>query len=52
MKVNEDNSKALGMVNGQYKNNWRFSSNDFLNNIGYLVSDPTFDLWGSRLWEK
>ena len=38
MKVDEDNSKYVGMMNGQ--------------NIGCLVSDPTFGLGGSRLWDK
>ena len=52
MKLNEENDKALVMVNGQYRNNWRFSSNKLWKNIGCLVSDPTFDLGGSRLWKK
>ena len=29
MKVNEDNSKALGMVNGQYKNIGGFQAMNF-----------------------
>ena len=52
MKVEEDNVKSLGMVNGQYQKVWRFYSNVFWKNIGFLVSAPTFGLEGSRMWKK
>ena len=48
----EYNGKALGKGNVRYRKVRRFSSNEFWKNIGCLVSAPTFDLWGSRLWEK
>ena len=38
--------------NVQYRKVRRFSSCEFWNNIGCLVSAPTFGLGGSRLWEK
>ena len=52
MKVDEDNVKAVAMVNGRYEKFWRFSSNEFCRNIGCLFLDPTFGIGGSRLWEK
>ena len=52
MKVDEDNSKPLGMVNGQYQKVWRFSSNKFWKKNGCLVSAPTVGIGGSRIWEK
>ena len=52
MKVEEENVKAVGMVNGQYLKVRRFSSNEFWKNIGCLVSDPTFGRGGSKLWDK
>ena len=52
MKVDEDNGKSLGMVNGRYQKSCRLSSNEFWKNIGCLVSAPNFGLGGSRLWEK
>ena len=36
----------------RYQNSCQFSSNEFWNNIGCLVSDPTFGLWESRIREK
>ena len=51
-RINEDNGKAMGIGNGQYRKVSRFSSNEFWKNIGYLVLDPTFGLVGSRMWEK
>ena len=42
----------MGMVNGQDKRFWLFSSNGFWNNIGCLVSAPNFGLGRLRLWEK
>ena len=52
LKVNEDNGKSLGIVNGCHRKIWRFSSNEFWKNIGCLVSDPNFSLGGLRMWEK
>ena len=52
MKVDEDNSKAMGVVNGWYLKVWQFSSNEFRKNIGSLFSDPTFGIGGLRLWKK
>ena len=49
MKVDKNNSKYEGMVNGQYRKVWRFSSNEFSKNFGCLVSDNTFGLGGLRL---
>ena len=49
-KVVKDNGKALNKGNVRYLKVRRFSSNEFWNNIGCLVSDPTFGLGGSRLW--
>ena len=42
MKVYEENGKYAGMLNGRYRNVWRFSSNVFCKNIGFLVSAPDF----------
>ena len=52
MKVDEENVKGQEMANGWYQNVWRFSSNEFWKNIGCLVSDPIFGLWGSSIWKK
>ena len=52
MKVDEDNGKALGIVNGWYQQFWRFSSNWFLKNIDCLVLAPTFGLEVLSLWDK
>ena len=49
MKLDEDNGKAAGMVNGRARTFWRFSSNTFWKNIGCLVSAPTFGIGGLRL---
>ena len=46
MKVNEDNGKATGTVNRRYQKVWRFSSNGFLMDIGFLVSAPNFGIGG------
>ena len=51
-KVDEDNGKALVKGYVRYWQVCRLSQNEFWNNIGYLVSDLTFGLGGSRLWEK
>ena len=37
MKVDEENGKSFRMVNGLYQKDRRFSSNEFLKNIGCLV---------------
>ena len=44
--------KHLGKGNGWYRKFRRFPRNGFWKNIGCLVSDPTFGIGGSRLWEK
>ena len=46
MKVNENNGKFAGMMNGGYGKVFRFSSNEFWNNIGCLVSAHTFGIGG------
>ena len=51
-KVDEENGKALNKGNVRYQMFCLFSSNEFWKNIGCLVSDPTFGLGGSMLWEK
>ena len=48
MKVDEENGKAAGMVNGRYRKVRRFSINGFLMNIGCLVSAPTFGIGGGQ----
>ena len=52
MKADEENGQDVGMVNGRDQKVWQFSSNEFGKNIGCLVSAPTFDLGGYRLWDK
>ena len=47
--VFKDNDGGVEDAKGKLR---RFSSNEFRKNIGCLVSDPTFGLGGSRLWEK
>ena len=42
----------MGMVNGRSWKYWRLSSNGFWENIGCLISAPTFFLGGYRLWDK
>ena len=49
MKVNEDNRKAVVMLNGRAQKVWQFSSDEFRNNIGCLVSAATFGIGGTRL---
>ena len=51
-KVDEENGKQRVKANVWYRKFPRFSSNEFRNNIGCLVSERTFGLGGSRLWEK
>ena len=48
-KVDEDNSKATGMVNGGYLKVRQFSNNEFWKNIGGLISASTFGIGGLRL---
>ena len=50
-KVDEYNGKSLGMGNGRYRKVCQFSRNEFWKNIGFIVSNPTFGLGGSRLWD-
>ena len=52
LKVDEKNGKVMRIENGGYKKVRQFSSSEFWKNICGLVSDPTFGLGGSRLWEK
>ena len=52
MEVYQDIGKDLGTVKGQAWKVWRFSSNEFWNNIGCLVSAPTFGIGVLRMWEK
>ena len=52
MKLDEDNGKSSNKVNVQYLNFCRISNNRFWKNIGCLVSDPTFGLGGSSVWES
>ena len=51
-RVDEDNGKSLNKGNVRYRKFRRFYRNEFWKNIGCLVSDPTFGIGGSRLWEK
>ena len=48
----DDNGRSVGMVKLRDRKVRRFSINDFWNNIGCLILAPTFDLGGSRLWQK
>ena len=50
--VDEENGKVLNKGNVWYRKVCRFSSNEFWRNIGFLISDPTFDFRGSMLWYK
>ena len=52
MRVDEDNGKSTGMVNGRYQKIRRFSINEFWKNIGCLVLASAFGLGCSKLWEK
>ena len=49
-KVEKNNGKTLNKGNIWYRKVRRFFSNEFWNNIGCLVSAPTFGLGGLRLW--
>ena len=52
IRVDEDNGKEMGIVNGTYPKALRFSRNEFWKNIVCLVSAPNFSIGGSRLCEK
>ena len=52
LKVDEKNGKAMRIENGGYQKVRQFSSSEFWKNIGSFVSDPTFGIGVSRLWEK
>ena len=52
MKVDEENGKSEGMVNGRYQNIWRFSSNEFWKIVGCLVLAFTFGLGGVEIVRK
>ena len=52
MKVDKDNGKSIVIGNGRYLKFRQFSSNEFWRIIGCLVSDTTFGLGGSILWDK
>ena len=52
MRSDEKNGRAVGMVRGRDWKFWRFSSNEFWNNIHCIVSDPAFGIGWSRIWEK
>ena len=51
-KFDEENGKQLVKGNVRYRKVRRFSSCEFWNNIGCLVSAATFGLGGSRLGGK
>ena len=52
MRVDKDNGRYLGMVKGMINKFWKFSSNEFWKNIGFLILDTTFGLGSLRIWEK
>ena len=52
LKVDEENGKALGMVNRRYQKVCRLSRNEFWRNISCLVSAHSFSIVRSRLWDK
>ena len=45
-KMDEDNGRGGTQENGLFQKLQRFSGNNFWNNIGCLMSVPTFGLWG------
>ena len=51
-KVDIENGKQMVKGNVRYRKVRRFSRCEFWNNIGCLVSEPTFGLGGSRMWGK
>ena len=52
INMNEENGKSVGIVNEWARKVWRFPINEFLKNIGCLVSAFTFGIGGSRLRYK
>ena len=52
MKLDEENCKSLGVMNGRYRKVWQFSRNEFWKNIGCLVSAHTSGIGGSTMWDK
>ena len=52
MRVNEENGRAMVMGKGRIRKVWQFSRNKFLRTICCHISNPTFGIGGSRLWEK
>ena len=52
MRVDEENGRALVMNKVRLCKVWRFSSNKFWKIVYCLVSDPTFGIGWSRLWDK
>ena len=50
--VYEDNGESMAELKGQSDKVQRFSSNEFWNSIGFIISAPTFGIGISRLWEK
>ena len=51
-KVDKYNGNVLVIGNERYRKVFRFSRNEFLENIVCLISDHTFGLGGSRMWKK
>ena len=52
INVDESNGKTVVMMNVWDQKAWRFSCNEFRNNIGFLASAPKFGLGGLRILEK
>ena len=52
MKVDEENDKAVGMVNGRALKVRKFSIIDFWNIIICFTSSSTFVIGGLRMWDK
>ena len=52
MKADEDNGRGGTTENGKFWKLRRFSRNELWKNIGCLLSEPTFGLGGSILWEN
>ena len=50
IKVDEEDGKFVGMVNGRASTFLWFPCNEFWENVGCLVSYPTFVLGGTSLW--
>ena len=51
-KVDEDNRRGGTQQNGPFWKLRQFSRNKLWKNVGCLLSAPTFDIGGSRLWKK